>query len=298
LALTALTVVPVTAEELLMGDSVVQSDKADDGCGKVEKDCVAQCAYEPLWTFRAGLLVMKQESPDMFKAFDFDFEAGIDVSAMRRIGDCRALEIRYMGIDDWNDRLEGNIGFIPVGADYSSNLHSLEFNLRRQWTDRITTLAGFRWVEIHEELGVDVFDFPVLGNDVDNHMYGFQIGGEAVIWDRGGPLTLTSGVKAGIYYNRSDITVAVDFPGLGQIPPISFSDTVKGSHTAFLGEWDITGKIALTECIALRASYELMWVEGSTRAGGQIGSLLITGDIDKSGSQFYHGGIIGVELTR
>jgi hypothetical protein len=304
----ALTVVPVTAEELIMGESVVQSDKDKDGCCKAEKACAVNTCCEPLWTFRAGLLVMKQESPSLYQDFDFDYEAGIDVSVMRRLGECRALEIRYMGVDDWSDRLEGEIpvgnigdfqvGDIPVGATYSSALHSTEINLRRQWSDRITTLAGFRWVEVDEELGLDVFDYPILGSDADNHMYGFQLGGELLIWDRGGPLQVTSGAKAGVYYNRSDVTFSLDIPSPPAPFPISGSETFKDSHTSFLGEWDVTAKVALTENIAVRASYELMWIEGSTRAEGQIRSLYNTGELDTSGSQFYHGGIIGIELTR
>ena len=276
LAVTALTVVPVTAEELLLGDSVVQSDK-DRDCGgcKIEKDCVAQCCCEPLWTFRAGLLVLKQESPSELKEVDFDFEAGIDISAMRRIGECHALEVRYMGIDDWNDRL--SLG--PLNAAYSSNLHSTEINLRRQYGERINVLAGFRWVELHEEAELNLDRFPILASDVDNHMYGFQLGGEALIWDRGGPLQVTSGVKAGIYYNRADVDV--------------FGWTDKNDHTAFLGEWDMTAKVALTECLALRASYELLWIAGTSTAAAPHGP-----NVDTSGNHFYHGGIIGVELTR
>jgi hypothetical protein len=254
---------------------------------------------EPLWTFRAGVLVFKQESPSRLRDFDFDFEPGIEVSALRRLGECRAVELRYLGVDDWDDRLDlGQVGLFPVAAGYSSDLHSTEINLRREWSDRISTLAGFRWVEVHEELGVDVADYPVLGVDADNHMYGFQVGGQALIWDRGGPLQVTSGAKAGVYYNRSDVGIGISIPSPPLESPLVLGDSFKGSHTAFLGEWDLTARFALTDCLALRASYDLMWIEGSTRAEGQIRSLIDTRSIDTSGSQFYHGAMFGAELVR
>jgi hypothetical protein len=289
LAITALTVVPGVSEELLMGDPVAQSDKYDfvceDGsCGgavdvaaEAEKVYMTPCCCEPLWTFRAGLLVLKQESPSEQKNFDFDFEAGIELSAMRRWGECRALEIRYMGVDGWSDQVTTG----PTSAGYTSDLHSLEFNLRRQRSPRITTLAGFRWVELHEEIIATVDGQRAFVGDTDNHMFGFQVGGEALLWDCGGPLQMTTGMKAGIYYNSAD--------GSYTVPLV----TLKDDHTAFLGEWDLTARYALNECWALRASYELIWIAGTAAVGGDHTFT----SLDTSNNHFYHGGMIGAELT-
>jgi hypothetical protein len=99
-------------------------------------------------------------------------------------------------------------------------------------------------------------------------------------------LQVTSGVKAGIYYNQADWVVTQAVPSVTLY-------AVEDNHTAFLGEWDLTATFALTECIALRASYELMWIAGTAAAlAPHIPNL------DTGGNHFYHGGVIGVELTR
>jgi hypothetical protein len=313
---TVLTV-PLSADELAMHDWSVMGNEEAGNDNAVESQCKGMCYCDPLWTFHADVLALKQESPSMFKAFDFDFEAGVNVSAMRRLGDCHAVEVRYFGIDDWSAGVSAEIPSIalqepPVdipfvfndleslprysdlGATYVSELHSTEINLHRQCTQRISVLAGFRWVEMHEELGLDVFDDTVLKNDADNHMYGFQIGGEAMLLDRGTRLQISTGVKAGIYYNRSDVSITASVP---EPIDVYYSDTFKEDHVAFLGEWDVTASFALTECLAVRAGYEVLWIDGSTRAEGQVISALRGDGVDTSGGQMYHGGVLGVELT-
>jgi hypothetical protein len=315
LLILCLSVVPVVSAESLLGDAGVQKDgdcgQKDDDCLQIDdcglgKGCIEQdICCDPLWTVSASIVAMKRESPSLFPAFDFDYELGVDVSVMRQLNECRALEFRYLGVYDWNAELGGVVPnpnpnpapdeprLLDLNAAYTSNLHSTELNLRRQVGERVNLLAGFRWVELHEELGVSVFDLEVLNNNADNHMYGFQVGGDVLLWDRGGPFTVTTGLAAGIYYNNTDVTISVDVPNT-----LQGSETFEADQTAFLGEWDITGKLALTDNIALRASYDLIWVEGAAVAEGQVLSVLDSGNIDTSGSVFYHGGMLGIEITR
>lgn len=214
-------------------------------------------ACEPLWNIYLGAVILERSNPP---GVDFDWEAGIDVDIRRRLGDYQ-LQVRYFGVDDWSD----------ANAGYRSNLHSTEVNLRRQWTDSLTVLGGFRWVEMGDDLnGV---------GDTNNHMYGGQLGAEWLVWDRGGPFTLTTGVKAGIFYNRADF--------------VSVAGQTRTDHTAFVGEWDIISRYQLTDRWTLRAGYQLLWLEGvATMDNQQVGN-----PVNTSGSPFYHGALIGAEFT-
>ena len=119
-------------------------------------------------------------------------------------------------------------------------------------------------------------------------MYGGQIGAEWLVWDRGGPFTLTSGVKAGIYYNRADYDGFI----------IGNDVQSRTSHTAFLGEWDIIARYQLTDRWTLRTGYQLLWLEGVASVDAdQVNTALNAGPVSTSGSPFYHGVTIGAELT-
>jgi len=288
------TVVSVNADELVSMD-LIGADEIHDvpdhfgnGC------CVGSCCCEPLWSLRAGSVIMKRGSPQGrgagglafdYGAFDFEYEGGVDVSLIRQLRNGRDVEVRYFGIDHWGSQL--NVG--PLISNYTSKLHSTEINLRRQRSERLTTLLGFRWVEMHEEM-LTTFPagFPFSGMQTDNHMYGFQAGGQYTLWDRCGPLQITTGLKGGVYYNDADADCFLFFF------PFNGAET----HTAFLGECDITASVQLTKRCSLRCGYEFLWIDGAAEAGGQAGSILLGNNLDMSSTAFYHGAIIGFELTR
>lgn len=230
-------------------------------------------ACEPLWNIYVGAVILDRSNPNGLPV-DLDWEPGVDVDVRRRMGDYQ-LQVRYFGVDDWSDSFEG--------ALYSSNLHSTEVNLRRQWTDSLTLLGGFRWVEMGDE-AADQFAFI----DTNNHMYGGQVGAEWLVWDRGGPFTVTSGVKAGIYYNNTDVDAGI----------FGLTNSSSKSHTAFLGEWDILARYQLTDRWTLRAGYQLLWLEGVAGVDtAQIDAAFAQGTVSTSSSPFYHGAVIGAEFS-
>lgn len=279
------TVQPVSVASLL-GDA--------DHKGGFDAGC-DQC--DPLWTIYAGAVILKRESPSVLQDFDFDYEVGADINVRRRIGQDWAAELRYFGVDDWDD--QQTLGVLPLPelgtvflggpGEYSSSLHSTEINLRRDWiSDRLTVLAGFRWVELHEEFAASD-GLLFLADNVDNHMYGFQLGVDAVVWDRG-RFTVNAGAKAGIYYNDADVDGAVIMMG---VPSVG---TAEDDSTAFLGEMSITGAYELNQNWSVLAGYQLLWIEGVATADRQAGAL-VTGDLDTSGSPFYHGATLGVQFV-
>ncbi len=95
-----------------------------------------------------------------------------------------------------------------VNYNYISQLHSAEINLRRPIWERLSVLMGFRYLELHEELNSTIDEAPVLDVNVDNHLYGGQIGMNVAFintcrW------SLEGVIKAGVYGNYSDLAMSI-----------------------------------------------------------------------------------------
>jgi hypothetical protein len=160
-----------------------------------------------------------------------------------------------------------------------------------------TLLAGFRWVELGEELN-GVYDnqgaIARYGIDVDNHLYGVQVGAEVDLW-RIGPVCFDSWVKTGVFARESDSDVGVDLRGI-----LAGTDSITSadSGTSFLGEIGIGMKYEIFCWLAARAGYQAMWITDVALAPEQFDaadpSVGLAG-IDTSGSVFYHGGFVGLE---
>ncbi|HID78168.1 MAG TPA: hypothetical protein EYP56_19515 [Planctomycetaceae bacterium] len=214
-----------------------------------------------------------------------------------------------------------------IYARYGSDLYSLEFNYRWPVARRrsllgmlgvpgagcadsqagcgdpctqcckpcLTLLAGFRWIELRENAFfetsfTEVIDPFVWGNfDVDNHLHGAQIGAEAVVWDRGGPLTVEVASTVGIYGNRVNRSAFAS----GDLGNRGFGDA--GEHTAFVGEIAIKGNFYITQNLAAVAGFELLWLDGVALAPIQeLAPMEATGTI-VYGTAFYHGVFMGLE---
>src|SRR4029079_17743688 len=75
---------------------------------------------------------------------------------------------------------------------------------RRRWSDRFTVINGFRWIEIRDNLATDLVGSSQTIN-VNNHLYGYQLGADMVFFRRG-RFTIDGFGKAGIYANNADQT--------------------------------------------------------------------------------------------
>lgn len=144
----------------LNSESKDEDLKRDNGVWK-NGDCKFTC--DPLWSVYAGAVILRRDSPDVagpigFDAptFDVGRSVGVDIDVRRRLGERNELQIRYFGVDGWSDRFEDSGSFLltewEAFAGYATRLHSTEVNLRRCWTDRVTVLGGFRWVELNEKV--------------------------------------------------------------------------------------------------------------------------------------------------
>ena len=253
----------------------------------------AATAGDPLWTVDVGAVFLRRNSSEVFEGFDFGTRAGVDVDIRRRFNEQNHLQVRYFGIDRWSDQAPTEI-FDEDEIDYTSDLHSTEINLRSRRNDWLTVLGGFRWVENYEDFDWRVTDPPDEWRArrwTRNQMYGGQLGADILVWDRGGPFTVNTEMKAGIYSNLATGRLThADDPPFG-VDPDAFNPQ-RTRHTGFLGDLSLIGRYEITDNFAVRGGYQLVWIEGVAIAERQPAE----DRLDTSGSLFYHGATVGGEF--
>ena len=131
-------------------------------------------------------------------------------------------------------------------------------------------LAGFRWVNLGEKLVAALKpptvprNAPFWDTTTTNNLYGFQIGADGKIWERG-RFSLDGLVKAGIYDNDAEETTGVSVIAK-QVRQASTST----NHAAFVGETGLQCKYQVSERLLLRPATKRSGCEGVALAPGQI----------------------------
>jgi hypothetical protein len=233
--------------------------------------------------------------------------------------DCRSFEVNYFNLSGF----EGEIAAPIVGGPFEMNdlaglnyagldtasarsqaaIKSLEFNLRRRGWGEIDWLTGFRWLEWNQGLlMVDTSSIPVPNMDVIdvetvNNLYGWQWGGDLMLWNSGERLRVNGIAKAGVYYNHQAGQVT-RYLRDGAAPTIvgDADDTV-----AFVGEAGVMGSYAITNWLSLRVGYTFFWLGGVATPADQLAETTVdptlTPDAKVSpfGSVFLQGVQTGVE---
>lgn len=157
---------------------------------------------------------------DSFGLDAFDYDMGIRITGQRVFG-AEGLSISYAGIQEWNDSFNtplspgGGLNFTPVAGTglgatalapfkdavfqqqyHNGNYHTLELNKVTWGWDVLNIFLGVRYTHYEEE-----FDFfsaradgqqGLLALDLENHIFGPQVGGE-LFYDIGG--RVSTGVK-------------------------------------------------------------------------------------------------------
>ena len=246
---------------------------------------------------------------------NFSFAPGARIDGIVH-GNCGwDLEIAGMGIDNFNAsayRMETGTGiqfaapnFSAVSVtpgdalrfDYSTRLYTAEASLRNHFSERLTLLGGFRWAELTERFDGSFYSpsadlaLPFWTNRVQNHLYGFQVGGDLLVYD-GGTLRIDAVAKAGIYGNHASQETTSTFP----TPYPGASASI--NRGAFLGEVGITAVWRATQRLSYRFGYQAMWLDGVALSPNQAHVTdVTTGDaaVDAAGTVFFHGAVFGLE---
>lgn len=326
-----------------ISDSPASSDAAeealtpmpDSGATSSDESCCdedaqpAFCDYGPRWTATLDATFLQRRRPaatelmvntevpaQNLNASDFDFgcNAGLDVFVARHFNDTVGLEVRYFGVDAWNEtagvattvgdplRINTVYPLLTAAGDaiearYRSELNNVEINARVPLCEWLTMLGGFRYLDLDER-----FDAALPGAEVPfhyeaatrNRLYGAQMGGQALLWNGGGPLSVEGIGKAGIYGNPA-VQDSVFRTGVVALPAHD-----RESHTAFIGEVGLSACYCLTERLSVRGGYRLLWVDGVALATDQVAEsdFLFDRGIDASGDAFYHGAFVGLQYVR
>ena len=305
----------------------------DEACcpNECEKSCCDR--FEPTWTVTTDALFLHRSATsgptllsdtvgnDLLKSSDlgFSWAAGPRLSLIRDCACGWGLELNYFGIDGWEANaafptasLPGGVGSLAIDkaiplpvteASFGQNsrLYNGEFNVRRQVNENLTLLAGFRWVELQDTYlvqGTSAILATPFSEAVraHNHLYGFQIGADALLFEYMERFRIRGIAKTGIFYDAAGQSTGFSDPaGLGVL---NAGDN--GNHTSFLGELGVLCSYRLSKHAALRGGYQLMWIDGVALATRQIPNTDLgagTAAIDTTGGVFYHGANVGLELA-
>jgi hypothetical protein len=249
--------------------------------------------------------------------------AGARVGLIRRLGYSHAIEGNYFQARPFSAEGRapesggpyeltntGDLSFNDIAkASVTTGgwIQSAEINLRKQETwSPITWLAGFRWVELNSQASID-YDFtnpdPFGSGDIDtnvgNNLYGAQFGADMLFWNAGGRWRINGIGKAGIFYNSASFqrSTAGFFYQDGTPFPIG-TVAATADQTAFFGEVGLNSTYWITNWLAWRAGYTVMWAAGVAVAAEQF-PLNSFGDgtasINTNGSVLLHGVTTGIE---
>lgn len=273
-------------------------------------------------------LFLNTDGGTAYNAQDLQTEmaAGVRVGAIRAVGERYAIEGNYFQARPFNAT-----GYAPAsGGPYtltntgdlvfndiqsatvtsSGWIQSAEVNWRKNecWSP-ITWLAGFRWVELNSQANIDyqfantdpnAFGSGSINTNVGNNLYGGQMGADMRLWNKGGRWRANAISKAGIFYNAASfqrssagfVTNAGDSFPLGTV-------AATADQTSFFGEVGLNSTYWITNWLAWRAGYTVMWAAGVAVAPEQFPLDNFGGteptSINTNGSVLLHGVTTGIE---
>jgi hypothetical protein len=277
---------------------------ASADCGGCADECIASCrtcrACGPCWTVTSDALFLDRTSADYSFITDspvnvvertrqFAPQTGWQIDAVRSLSNGRELELRYLRMDNWSSLIEYHNLLGGGDVRYSAELQGTEANLRWSTRPNVTWLLGVRWAQLSEEFntqppGISAFHDVHTVND----LYGVQVGADLDIYNRGGPLRVDADLLIGVYDNQVNRFEREDaFPA-----PVATH--TRFHHTSIVGEINVTASYQLSERLALRAGYELLWLDGVALASNNF---LDSPNATANGTLFCHGATAGIEFA-
>ena len=243
------------------------------------------------------------------QSLDLGYNPGVGLSLSRAIGCGACLNIGYFGLYDQQatDERTGDLALVLPGfatggnpasyrADYKSELHSLEINIRQSLSDRFGLFAGVRYINLQEDFLLSsqigaVVTLQHYDIDTDNNLFGFQFGTDVRLV-RCGALQIDALVKCGFYMNDASQTTSSALIGT----------PVNASNDAFAvaGDAGVYATYCINSCLSVRAGYQVLGLHGLALAPEQLQqSNLATGTagINTTGSALYGGATAGFQYA-
>ena len=254
---------------------------------------------------------------------DLGIAPGLDASVSGRYR-MFGLEFRYFGLNQWS-RDQGPSGSaggavvqyqIPIGniavpnivnAEYESTIHNIEANVRWWPIDRLSILAGFRYLMLNEDLTIEQDIGPGLNFgkhkiETENTLIGGQVGVEGIpllfkdAFFRGDELSFGVWAKGGYFNNhiKTDITI------MQAIAPVFVAGANKSDNNGtFVGEGALKVGYKFTRNVGIDLRYQVLWIQNAGLAPEQVGASNPAFGMasTKTQSVIYHGPWAGVVLT-
>lgn len=291
----------------------IKSEKGDEECpsGWIVSSNVLFLSRGPT---NNATLVRDLQGVPLLQAQDLNFGFGVgwDLDVIRRLNCEWGVEGRVAqvnGITAKSGTIDAPAGFIlpfaqPVTSTFPSQLSvsdetqllSVEVNARRTLTDRLTLLGGVRYLGVNDYLNGTATAIGAGGSfllSATNDMIGGQIGADAVLFQHS-RFQIDGIVKAGAYGN-SIVTNTTLTDNTGTLHAGSSK-----TQFAFEGELTVDVKYHVTDAIALKGGYQVMWFDGLAGASDQMATTDIIGGtaaVNVKSSPILHGAFAGAEVS-
>lgn len=311
---------------LMVACAAVAIDSRPTAAENCDDDLTTACeCCSPCWSVTAGGVVLNRSNArpgtlvldgttaaELSNVADFDlgWAAGPQVELSRHFDAGWDVAVRYFSIDGWSATHSladtGNLRvplvsnnpadfFDTASASYKSQLYNTELNVKREFGQRLRLLAGFRYVELHEQIAAEAYSPTLEGSfnvGASNYLYGFQMGAESSLYECG-PLRFDGYLKAGVYGNHIRGTLH------GQGTNYNEDGRATASHTSFLGEVGLTATYPFSQHCAAYGGYQVMWLQGVVLAGDYVSSMVnpSAGYNLFDGTAFYHGAQAGLQFN-
>lgn len=215
--------------------------------------------------------------------------------------------------------------------DCSSDLYNAELNVRCNLSSRVTLIAGFRWLQLNEDLqGAippsdrilpiwkfnprnNLFDVQRIENQpgipatgtfppfwdasTENNLYGLQIGANGKLFELG-RFSIDGLVKAGGYWNHASQSTGVS------LEKVVYQSGASTDNAAFVGEAGLQCKYQVVRGLALKLGYEVLWLEGVALAPGQVQetytiapATVYSLGVNSDSGVLFHGATVGLEYS-
>lgn len=206
----------------------------------------------------------------------------------------------------------------------ATNLFNVEANGRLALSSRVTILAGFRWLQLNDNLqgtltpaditaptwkqscpACDIFhvtaggsagNYPPFWNTTTtNNLYGIQIGINGNLLELG-RFSLVGLIKIGLFDNHAGQSTGVS------LQKLVYPSQAKTDRAAFVSEAGLQLKYQLTKGLALKAGYQALWIDGVALAPGQIQETYTASNVRALGvnagsSVLFHGATFGLDYS-
>jgi len=250
--------------------------------------------FETLPRITAGYVLMNDIAIEATVWYKDDFDAIDDVVLTNVPGPLNAVFLPFAAASAFADT---NV----VQIREATGIHSYEINAI-ETSHFINFIAGFRYLEVRDRLTIIATDTSAptpLGTGTAvfgtyNHMMGTQLGLKSAVTRN--LFTLDTSVKAGLYFNDSQTSMAIR----DVTAPILRETKFGGQNEAFVGDFNVNLTCRISAATALRLGYQAMFITQVALAADQIvppPNQALTGLTQNArGDLFLHGPSAGLEF--